>query len=119
MKNDTLMKRVGYAMAGIRTAWRSEQSLRIHTWIACAVMVVMLLLRPPLIWWALVGGMIALILAMELLNTTVEHLADHLHPEEHPRIRLVKDCAAAAVLVLSLGAVWVGILMVVAVVLGK
>jgi diacylglycerol kinase len=34
----------------------------------------------------------------------MERLADHLHPEAHPGIRQVKDCAAAAVLVASVGA---------------
>jgi len=43
-------------------------------------------------------------LAAELANTAVERLADRLHPERHPEIKLVKDCLAAAVLVASLGA---------------
>jgi undecaprenol kinase len=49
------------------------------------------------------------VLAMELVNTAVEHLADHLHPDQHPRIKIVKDCAAAAVLVTSLGALCVAV----------
>ena len=64
-----------------------------------------MILQPQAIWWALIGIMIFLVLAAELLNTALEHLADHLHPEMHPRIKLVKDCAAAAVLLLSLAAV--------------
>ncbi len=115
MKNSPLHRRFGYAWAGIRAAWVNEHSLRTHTAVAAVVLLVMVWLRPGLIWWALVGGMITLILAMELLNTAIEQLADHLHPDEHPRIKLVKDCAAAAVLLLSLGAVWVGVLMLVAV----
>lgn len=73
---------------------------------------VMGVLQPALIWWALVGMMIALVLAAELINTALEQLVDHLHPEQHPRIKIVKDCAAAAVLLLSLGAAWAGVLMV-------
>jgi undecaprenol kinase len=115
LKNSPLRRRFGYAWAGVRAAWTSEHSLRTHAAAAAAVLVVMAWLRPGLIWWALVGGMITLILAMELLNTAIEQLADHLHPDEHPRIKLVKDCAAAAVLLLSIGAVWVGVLMLVAV----
>ena len=115
MKNSPLRKRFGYAWTGVRAAWVGEHSLRTHTAVAAAVVLVMAWLRPGLIWWALVGGMIALVLAMELLNTAIENLADHLHPDEHPRIKVVKDCAAAAVLLLSLGAVWVGVLMLVAV----
>jgi len=54
----------------------------------------------------LTGGAV---LAAELFNTALEHLADHLHPEVDPRIGLVKDCAAAAVLVAAIAAAAVGI----------
>ena len=47
-------------------------------------------------------------LAAELLNTAIEQLADALHPHDSAAIRLVKDCAAAAVLVAVLGALAVG-----------
>src|ERR1039458_3870607 len=50
------------------------------------------------LWWALVIIASAAVLAAELFNTAIERLADHLHPEMHPEIRIVKDCAAAAVL---------------------
>jgi diacylglycerol kinase (ATP) len=62
-------------------------------------------LRPAPLWWAIVALTVALVLAAELINTAIECLADHLHPDEHPRIKVVKDCAAAAVLVVSVGAV--------------
>jgi len=73
------------------------------------VVIAMLVLRPGPGWWALVMLASAGVLAAELFNTAIEHLADHLHPEVHPSIRVVKDCAAAAVLVAVLGAVAVGI----------
>jgi diacylglycerol kinase (ATP) len=50
---------------------------------------------------------VVLVLAVELVNTAIEGLADHLHPEQHPSIKVVKDCAAAAVLVAALGALGV------------
>jgi len=43
-----------------------------------------------------------------LLNTAIELLADHLHPETHANIRIVKDCAAGAVLIAAITAVAVG-----------
>ena len=52
----------------------------------------------------------ALVLGLELVNTALEHLADHLHPETHAEIRIAKDCAAAAVLVASAAAAVVGLL---------
>jgi diacylglycerol kinase (ATP) len=67
-------------------------------------------LRPAPVWWALVLLTNALVLAAELFNTAVEVLADHLHPEQHPRIKLMKDCAAGAVLTASVGALCVAAL---------
>jgi undecaprenol kinase len=51
----------------------------------------------------------AAVLAAELFNTAVEQLADELHPHDSPGIRLVKDCAAAGVLVTVLGALGVAL----------
>ena len=50
----------------------------------------------------------AAVVAAELFNTAIEHLADLLHPQQSPAIRLVKDCAAAGVLIAVLGALGVG-----------
>jgi undecaprenol kinase len=65
-------------------------------------------LRPAAVWWALVLLSSAAVLAAELFNTAIEHLADVLHPEESPGVRIVKDCAAAGVLITVLGALGVG-----------
>ena len=112
MKNQRLSTRVAFAWAGLRVAWHGERSFRAQGIMALVASGVMGVLQPALIWWALVGIMIVLVLAAELINTALEQLVDHLHPEQHPRIKIVKDCAAAAVLLLSLGAAWVGVLMV-------
>lgn len=110
MKNEPLQQRVRYAWAGIRSAFRTERSLRTQMIFAAGVVPGLLILRPTLIWWGLVGLTVALVLAAELFNTALERLIDHLHPEQHPHIKVVKDCAAGAVLILSIGAVWVGVL---------
>lgn len=44
---------------------------------------------------------IALVLAAELMNSAIEALADHLHPDLHDEIRAVKDMAAGTILVLN------------------
>jgi undecaprenol kinase len=96
-------------LAGLGHALRAENSIKIQAGIFVAVLVAMLLLRPEPVWWGLVLLASSGVVTAELLNTAVEHLADHLHPEVHPSIRVVKDCAAAAVLVAVLGAVAVGV----------
>jgi diacylglycerol kinase (ATP) len=108
MKNQPFARRLGFALGGIAYTLRSEKSFRIHAAAAVAITAVMLWLQPAPIWWAVVVLTIALVLVAELVNTAIEHLADHLHPESHPGIKRVKDCAAAAVLIASLSAVVVG-----------
>ena len=112
-KNLSFAKRMSFALTGLAHAVRAERSLR--TQLVCLLVVVMALayLQPPAVWWALVGLGAAGVLAAELFNTAIEHLADHVQPELHPQIRIVKDCAAAAVLCATLGAVAVAIALVV------
>ncbi len=105
MKNQPFPKRLSYSLQGIRTAWTLEASFRFQSLMALGVVALLLALRPPAIWWALLLLNCGLVLAAELLNTALEHALDHLHPEIHPAIKVSKDCAAGAVLVFSLSAV--------------
>ena len=85
-------------------AFRAERNFRIHMLALCGVLVVLLIVRPAPAWWAIAVLTVTVVLAAELFNTAVENLADHLHPDKHPRVRIVKDCAAAAVLMVAAGA---------------
>jgi diacylglycerol kinase (ATP) len=107
VKNRPFSVRLGFAIAGLRAAWHSERSLRTQAYLAAILLMVMLWLQPAALWWAAVGIMVTLVFAAELINTALEQLADHLHPEQHPKIKMVKDCAAGAVLILSIGSLWV------------
>jgi len=107
MKNRPFALRLGFALAGIAHALRTEHSFRTQALVAAAVLAGMAWLRPAPHWWALVGLTITAVLAAELFNTAIEHLLDHLHPGQHPSVKAVKDCAAAAVLLVSLGALGV------------
>ena len=118
-KNQPFLTRLRFALAGLGHAVRVERSVRIQVGVFALVIVAMLILRPGPAWWALVLLASAGVLAAELLNTAMEHLADHLHPEIHPSIRIVKDCAAASVLVAVLGAIAVGVALVVHLLLKK
>lgn len=108
MKGHRFTARLGFAWAGLRTAWRMEKSLRTHALATVGVVAALLITRAPALWWAVMTLTIALVVGAELLNTAIEALADHLHPQWHEAIKRTKDVAAAAVLVTSLGALGVG-----------
>ncbi len=104
MKNRPFHQRVRFALVGIYAAWRGESSFRVQTLFAAAVLAVLAWLRPQPVWWALLLIVTGTVLALELVNTALEHVIDHLHPEQHPMMRVAKDCAAGAVLVAALTA---------------
>ncbi len=108
-KNRSFRARLGFALRGVAHGVRSERSLRMQLTVFAAVLVVLAVLRPVALWWALVLLASCGVVAAELLNTAIERLADELHPEDHPAVRIAKDCAAAGVLLASLGAAAVGV----------
>ena len=107
-KNQSLVRRFRFAFQGLAAAWRTEANFRIQLIALVALVATLLVVKIEPIWWALVLMTSGGVLTAELFNTAVEHLADHLHPETHPQIQIVKDCAAAAVLVMAGAAVAVG-----------
>lgn len=109
MKGQAFSRRFGFALAGLKLALRRERSLRAHALAVAGVLVLLAATRAPAQWWALLGLACGLVLVAELLNTALEVLADHLHPEQHPEIGAAKDIAAAAVLLASGVALAVGL----------
>jgi len=107
-KNKSLSTRLGFALAGVAYAARNERSVRTQLLAALLVLALLAWRRPEPLWWALCALAIGGVLAAEMLNTALERLADHLHPEQHPHVRIVKDCAAGGVLLASLAALVVG-----------
>lgn len=107
MKNQAILRRLTFAVAGLRTAFRTEHSFKTHIVATVGVLAVLLWLEPSALWWAIAALTVGFVLAAELVNTALEGLADHLHPEQHAAIRAVKDCAAGAVLVASIAALGV------------
>lgn len=110
MKNKPLFYRMQFAISGIVIGLRAEKSLRFQVIVAIAVLAMLGILQPPLIWWAIIVLMIGLILFAELMNTAIEALCDFIQPEYHDQIKRIKDIAAGAVLVLSICSVLIGLM---------
>ena len=90
-KNQSFRRRLGFALAGLAHALKAERSLRAQAAVFVLVVAALTALRPGALWWAAVMLSSAGVLAAELFNTALEALVDHLHPEQHPRVRIVKD----------------------------
>lgn len=110
-KNQPFSSRFGYALAGVRIGLR-ENSFRTQLFFTCCALVALVVIKPEFIWWALVVLTCATILAAELFNTALEAICDHVSPEFQPAVKVAKDAAAGAVLVLSCGSVVVAAMLV-------
>ncbi|MFZ4690546.1 MAG: diacylglycerol kinase [Polymorphobacter sp.] len=114
MKNRPFRERIGFAVAGIRAGWRREKSFRTHGLFAGLALLALIILRPDPVWWGLVAVVIALVMALELVNSAIEGIIDLLHPAVHPEIKVIKDMVAGAVLLISVAALVVALALVIA-----
>jgi diacylglycerol kinase (ATP) len=108
MKGYPFAQRLKHATGGLIEAWHRERSFRSQIVFAATAVTGAVVLKAQLIWWAALVIAIALVLVAEIVNSSIEALADHLHPSQHPSIKIAKDMAAGGVLLASLAAVAVG-----------
>lgn len=99
-----------YALAGIVYAVRTQQNFRVQLIVTAFVLTATLLLRLERIYIIAVVLAIALVLALELLNTAIEAVVDLLTVVHHPLAKTAKDAAAGAVFIATVSAVIVGYL---------
>lgn len=115
MKNDgfTVKKRLRsfkFASNGIRLLIAHEHNAWIHCFAAVCVILAGCWLGLSKIEWIAVVFAIAMVLAAEAVNSSIEALADLVSPDYNEAIKRTKDLAAGAVLILAIGAAIVGLI---------
>jgi diacylglycerol kinase len=103
-----MLRSFGYAVNGLRAVARSEQNFRIHLLLAALAILLGWGLSISMLEWVLIIGCIAAVMGAETMNTAIEKLCDVVSPQYHDKIKVVKDLAAAAVLIVSIGALITG-----------
>ncbi len=97
-----------FAFRGILDVLKYEHNFRIHITILLLVIAAGISLKISEYEWLIIIIVSALVLISECLNSSIEHLADAIKPDEDERIRKVKDIAAAAVLISAIAAAVTG-----------
>lgn len=102
-----------YAWAGVIYAFRTQRNFRIHTAIGTLAIGLGIFLHLQPVEIAIIGLTIGAVITMELLNTAIESVVDlSVGQSYHELARIAKDCAAAAVLIAAIVALFVaGILL--------
>ncbi len=104
------LKSFTYAFAGLKVLFKEEHNAWIHLFATVCVIVAGILFKISLLEWVAVAFAIGLVFSFEIMNTSVENIADFICPERDDRIKRIKDLAAAAVLVSAITAAVVGLL---------
>jgi diacylglycerol kinase len=106
-----LLRSFGYAFEGIAYILRTQRNARIELAIAVIAigLALWLGLTPP--EWAVLAITIALVVALEWINTALELAVSLASPEAHPSAKAAKDVAAACVLLGAIASVVVGLLL--------
>jgi len=111
-----LAERIRFAtensMRGIKFAFTSEQAFRHEVYLLLAALPLGLFIAPSFAWYVAMIGVLLLVMAIELLNTGLEKLCDHVMADRHPQIGIVKDCGSAGVMfsLLLAGFIWLAAL---------
>ncbi len=96
------------ATRGVVRAFISQRSFWIHLPVAAAVLIGAALHGVTRMEWAILIICITIVLAAEMFNTALEHLARVVTDEENEDVRQALDIASGAVLVTAIGALAVG-----------
>jgi diacylglycerol kinase len=100
------------AFRGVRAVWKEERNFKIIVIIAVAVIVILFFgaFSPGEIVSCILA--VSLVVCAEMMNTAIEDLCDKIQPDQDPAIGKIKDMSSGSVLVASLGALLVGVVVV-------
>jgi diacylglycerol kinase (ATP) len=97
-----------YAWCGISYAFLTQRNFRIHVSVCAIALGLSVFLHLKAVEVAVIGLTSGLVLALELLNTAIESIVDlTVKQTYHELAKIAKDCAAGAVLIAALVAVFV------------
>lgn len=104
------IKSFRYAFEGLGFFLKNDHNGRIHAFAAVLAIVLSWCFSISALEWIAVLSTIAAVLVAEIINAAIEKLADVVSPDYHPKIKIVKDLAAAAVLIAAFLALAVAII---------
>ncbi len=97
-----------HAMHGVLHVFEHEHNARVHLLFAVMAFALGLLLRVSDVELAAVFFAVVIVFLTEIFNTIIERTLDLIDIQENPRIKLIKDMAAGAVLVAAVAAAAIG-----------
>ncbi len=105
-----LLASFGFALQGLFRVIKNERNFKIHLLAFVLVCFLGFYFSITATEWIFILTMSALVMSLEILNTSIESLCDRISLERDEKIKFIKDTAAAAVLVAAALALLIGVL---------
>jgi len=102
------LKSFKYAFRGLKFFFIHDHNGRLHFIAATIAIGLSCFLHLSASEWMIILLIIGAVIVTEMINASIEKLADVVSPAYHPKIKIVKDVAAGAVLVAAFLAVIIG-----------
>ena len=109
-KNENFPKSFKIALFGLKSAFKEENNFRTQFIIAVIVICFVIFFGLNSIEASIIFLTILVVLSMELINSQIEKFLDIIQPEHHPRVKIIKDFSAGAVLLSVMGSIVIGFL---------
>lgn len=104
-----VIKSFGYASAGIKF-FLDERNIKIHVFMAFLTVTFGFIFSINTFEWVAVIFCIALVLSLEIINTMIEEVIDYVCSVKNGKAMIIKDLAAAAVLVSAFASIIIGLI---------
>ena len=101
--------RFQYAFEGLIYAIGNDKSIFLQFCFGCITMIVSALLGCTIEEWIWIVLSICLVLGFEFINSCIEKCVDYISLEKNEQAKHIKDMSACAVLLVSIFALFVGI----------
>ncbi len=107
-----ILPAMGYAIAGIKAAWRHEHAFRQEMVMVIILTITALALPISAFQKMFLIALLVFVLIVELINSAIEAVVDRVSLERHPLAKNAKDMGSAAVMlsIFMCGACWIVVL---------
>lgn len=106
----TFLRSVGFAIQGMVQFFSKQRNAKIQTVMGIIAISLGFIVSITPYQWLLVLFCIGLVISLEMINAAIEVFCDMVTTDFHPRIKIIKDVAAGAVLVASVASLVIGLI---------
>lgn len=99
-----------YALEGIIYAFKYEQNIIVHTLVMILVIILGIVVKLNIYEWLICLILFGLVIATEMINTSIEATVDLACKKKDPLAKIAKDTASGAVLIFAITSAIVGLI---------